>query len=58
MHLFQIDLAIDGSNQVDFEEARKDLDIECENSLYKIKETNEKDDWKLEYSIFQKIDDL
>ena len=51
-------MAIDGSNQVDFEEARKDLDIECENSLYKIKETNEKDDWKLEYSIFQKIDDL
>lgn len=48
--LMQLDLAIDGSGQVDFEEVKKDLNyMVSENDDFSIKDTS--DNWKVEYTI-------
>ena len=48
--LMQLDLAIDGSGQVDFEEVKKDLNyMVSENDDFSIKDTSKT--WKVEYTI-------
>ena len=48
--LMQLDLAIDGSGQVDFEEVKKDLNyMVSKNDDFSIKDTS--DNWKVEYTI-------